>query len=113
MNEKRGHWYLLTGILLGVIVGLVIAQFITPPISGYISPSELSSQYRSEYRLMIARAYLANNDLVRTNARLDLLQEVDVIRILEEQAQRAASSPEGEGDAQSLAKLAADLRQDQ
>jgi len=113
MNEKRGHWYLLTGVLLGVVVGLVIAQFITPPASGDITPSELSSQYKSEYRLMVARAYLANNDLVRAKARLDLLQEGDMVRMLEEQAQRVVSSPEGESDAQSLAKLAADLRQGQ
>ena len=112
MNETRGHWYLLTGILLGVVVGLVIGRFVTSPTSGNTAPSGLSSQYRSEYRLMVARAYLVNNDLVRAKARLDLLVEGDVIQILEEQAQRVASSPEGESDAQSLAKLAADLRQD-
>jgi hypothetical protein len=113
MNKNRGHWYLLTGILIGVIFGIVILQIAEPPSSNQYSPGNLSDADKTEYMLMIARAYQVNEDLVRARARLDLLNEANPVQMLEQQAQRAMTSGGSENDAQALAELAADLREQQ
>ena len=30
MNENRGHWYLLTGIVLGLVMGLIYGWVVQP-----------------------------------------------------------------------------------
>ncbi len=113
MSEKRGHWYLFTGILIGVIVGLLFTRFVQPPPVENTSPANLQVDYKDDYRILIARAYLANSDLVRAKARLELLGDNDYHQVLEVQAQRILTGGGSEGDARALAKLAADLQNEQ
>lgn len=113
MNENRGSWYLLTGLIIGVILGLVYGWVFHPAASTDTEPASLRTEYKDAYRVMIAQAYQANNDLVRAKARLELLQDEDVYLLMEQQAQRLQAEGNLPGAARALAKLAADLRQEQ
>ncbi len=111
MNEKRGPWYLLTGLIIGVALGLVYAWIIQPVQYTNTPPSSLRADFKEQYRTMIALAYLANNDLVRARARLELLQDQDLYRILAEQAQRKLAEGKYPEEARALGLLAVALGQ--
>ena len=111
MNEKRGPWYLLTGLVMGVALGLAYAWIIQPVQYTNTPPSSLRADFKEQYRTMIALAYLANNDLVRARARLDLLQDQDLYRLLAEQAQRKLAQGSYPEEARALGLLAVALGQ--
>jgi hypothetical protein len=108
MREKRGRgpWYLITGFVLGALLGLAYA-WVADPIE-YIdtAPNSLRADFKDEYRALIAAAFVANGDLARAEARLDLLRDPDVARVLAEQAQRALAEGQSPLDAQALGILA-------
>jgi hypothetical protein len=110
MNENRGPWYLITGLVLGVLLGLGVAWLIRPPsnLIPKVKPAALQADYKDQYRLMIALAYQVDSDLVRAQARLDLLADPDVYKALAVQAQRAQAA--GSPDAQALGLLASAVR---
>lgn len=110
MNEGRGHWYLLTGIVIGAVLGLLYAWVVQPVRYTNTSPASLRSDYKDYYRLMIASAYMANGDLVRAKARLELLQDDDLYRSLAEQAQRTLAGGKNLEQARVLGLLAAALQ---
>ena len=105
MSEERGSWYLLTGLLLGIALGIVYAWVISPAEYVDTAPDSLQGGFKDRYRALIAAAYLANSDLVRASARLDLLGDEDVLRTLNEQAQRTLAENKPE-EARALAILA-------
>lgn len=106
---RRGQWHLLTGLILGLILGLVYAWVISPVQYINTDPSALRADFKDRYRLLIARAYNANNDLPRARARLALLKEPDSASLLAAQAQRILAESGSAEDARSLALLAAAL----
>ena len=112
MNENRGPWYLLTGLVLGLLLSVAIAWLFRPPefVDIKVAPSALRSDYKEQYRAMIARAYLADGDLVRAQARLELLGDEDIYRALAEHAQRAQAL--GLTEAHALSVLASALSPD-
>ena len=85
MNENRGPWYLLTGLVIGAVLGLLYAWVIRPVQYTNTAPSSLRAEDKDQYRAVIAAAYLANGDLLRARARLELLQDPDLYRVLAEQ----------------------------
>jgi len=109
--ERRGYWYLLTGLVIGLVAGLVYAWLINPVDYVNTIPSSLREDYRDQYRLMIALAYATNNDLVRASERLKLLKDDDPVRTLTEQAQRILAEDGSMEDARSLGALATALQQ--
>ncbi|MCC7130720.1 MAG: hypothetical protein B6D39_08855 [Anaerolineae bacterium UTCFX2] len=94
-EEKRGPWYLLTGLVIGVLLGVGYTRFFQPVEYVETSPASLRQDFKDQYRTMIAAAYLANGDLVRARARLELLQDADSVRALTEQAQRKLAEEGG------------------
>jgi len=112
MNENRGPWYLLTGLVLGLLLSVAIAWLFRPPefVDTKVAPSALRGDFKDQYRAMIALAYLADGDLVRAQARLDLLGDEDVYRVLAEQAQRAQAA--GQSEAHALGMLASAINPD-
>jgi hypothetical protein len=110
VNERRGPWYLITGLVLGVLLGLAIAWLVRPPDSliPRVKPDALQESYKDRYRAMIALAYQADGDLVRARARLELLKDTDVFRALAGQAQRAQAvgTDESRAEAEALGLLA-------
>lgn len=111
MREKRGHWYLLTGILLGFLAGLAIAWIILPVEYVDTSPASLKSDYKDYYRILIATSYAASGDLVRAKARLELLGDENPLQTLTEQAQRTLAQGNAPDEARALSLLAVALGQ--
>lgn len=111
MREERGPWYLLTGFLIGVVLGVVYAWVISPVQYVDTSPASLRAGFKDQYRALIAAAYLANGDLARAEARLNLLGDGDIARALTEQAQRTMAEGNDPLQAQALGLLAVRLGQ--
>ncbi|MFC2055451.1 hypothetical protein ACFLV7_14320 [Chloroflexota bacterium] len=113
MNEdERGNWYLLTGVVLGIILGILFAWVISPVEYVDTAPESLKDEFKDQYRVLIASAYVANGDLVRAKARLELLEEADTYLVVAEQAQQMLAEGGSVEEAQALGKLALALGQE-
>lgn len=107
--EKRGAWYLLTGVVLGLVLGLVYAWMLNPVVYRDTAPAGLAEPFKERYRSMIAQTYAATGDLARAARRLDLLEDTDPVYALGAQAQQALA--EGQpAEAHALALLASALQ---
>jgi len=116
MSDQRGPWYLLTGLVIGAVLGVLYAWGVQPVKYTNTTPASLRTDFKDQYRALIASAYMADGDLVRARARLDLLKDADVYQVLAEQAQRtlANASQTGGGamqEARALGVLAVALGQ--
>lgn len=109
LDEKRGSWYLLTGLILGLIIGLAYTWWISPVEYHETAPSTLKDSYKDHYRSIIAQVYAATGNLTRAQSRLDLLQNQNPIAALGAQAQQVLASGGSENEARALALLAAAL----
>ncbi len=109
--SRRGNWYLLTGILIGLGLGLVYAWVLAPAKPANPTPASLRSDFKDQYRRMIASAYQSTGDLVRARSRLALLDDPDPVRALSEQAQRMLQSGNTDSSALALAELAQEIQQ--
>jgi hypothetical protein len=88
MDQNRGNWYLLTGLILGLVIGLVYSWVISPVTQVDTHPNLLRDDYKDIYRSLISRAYRANNNLPRAEARLELIGDKEPALALAAQAQR-------------------------
>jgi hypothetical protein len=111
LRDDRGPWYLLTGFVLGAVLGLAYAWVWSPVEYVDTSPASLRADFKDQYRALIAAAYVANHDLARAQARLNLLDDPQIPRTLAEQAQRTLAEEGSPEVAQALALLALDLGQ--
>ncbi len=107
MNEKRGSWYLLTGVVLGLIIGLILSVTVIPVKYINTDPSTLSAAGKDAYRIMVAQAYLAEGDGGRARARLALLKEANSSEAVIAQAQGMLAESGSDAQARALALLAA------
>jgi hypothetical protein len=111
-DEERGPWYLLTGLIIGAVLGLLYAWVVQPVQYVDTSPASLRQDFKDQYRALIAAAYVANGDLVRAQARLELLGDKDMYRAISEQAQRTLAEDGATNQARALGVLAIALGQD-
>ncbi|HEY5668558.1 MAG TPA: hypothetical protein VIS10_01095 [Anaerolineales bacterium] len=111
MSDERGPWYLITGLVLGAVMGVLYAWVLQPVQYTDTTPASLRADFKDQYRAMIALAYMANGDLVRAGARLDLLEDEDVYKTLAEQAQRTLAGGSASQEARALGMLAVALGQ--
>ncbi len=111
MNEKRGPFYLFTGLLIGAVIGILISRLVLPVRYTDTDPSTLRPDQREIYRSLVARAYLAEADVNRAKSRLNLLEDSAVIEELIAQAQTALASSDQQSSARAMALLAAALSQ--
>lgn len=102
--------HIIFALLIGLGVGLAYSWFISPVTYTDASPSILSSDFKDQYRIVIAAAYQSNQDLARAKARLNLLGDANPIAELSAQAQRMLASGEAFDTVQPLAQLATDLQ---
>ena len=105
MDQNRGNWYLLTGLVLGLVMGLVYTWVISPVKEVDSHPHLLREDYQDIYRTLIARAYEANTNLPRAKARLALIGDDEPALALAAQAQRYLA----EGGELDTAKVLANL----
>lgn len=110
-REERGPWYLITGLLLGLVIGVAYAWLVQPVEYINTSPASLRQDFKDRYRALIAAAYMANSDLVRARARLELLQEADLYQALAGQAQRTLAEGRSPDEARALGMLAVAIGQ--
>lgn len=101
-ERRQPPYYLLTGLLLGLALGFVLTMVILPVQYSNVPPETLNSTDKDRYRLMIAMAFHANQDLGRASARLGLLRDDDIAGQLIQQSRRS----ETKSDAQVLLNLA-------
>jgi hypothetical protein len=111
MNENRGSWYLLTGLVIGAALGLFYAWGVQPAEYINTRPASLRADFKDQYRLLIAAAFQANPDPARARARLELLGDADIYAALAQQAQRALAEGRPAGEARTLGELAVALGQ--
>ena len=109
-GENRGPWYLLTGLVLGILAGLLYAWLISPVQYTNTAPASLRGDFKDQYRTLIAVAYLSNTDFARAKARLDLLEDPDVVSALSLQAQLARQQGRPESEISALTALALALQ---
>jgi hypothetical protein len=108
-HDERGHWYLLTGVMIGIFLGLLYTWLVQPVEYIDTSPASLHIAFKDSYRAMIALAYVGNPDLVRAKARLALLEDADIYRVLSEQAQKTLAENGSPNEARALGLLAVAL----
>jgi len=110
-KPRRGSWYLLTGLLIGLALGLLVAWVLAPVEYVDTAPGSLRTDFKDQYRSMIASAYLVTGDLGRAQSRLALLGDADPLQALTLQAQNALSAGDPENAAYALTRLADALEQ--
>jgi len=106
MRDERGPWYLITGLVLGIALGLFYSWVVSPVEYVDTSPASLRTDFKDQYRALIAAAFVADGNLARAQARLNLLADVDEARTLAEQAQRSLAEGGSPQEAQDLGILA-------
>ncbi len=102
---------IILALLVGLGLGLAYAWFIFPVKSVDASPSILRTDFKNQYRAVIAAAYLSSHDLDRARARLALLGDSDSVQALSAQAQQMLAAGESFDNIRSVAQLASDLQQ--
>ena len=110
-EERRGSWYLLTGIILGVALGLVYSWMIAPVEYVDAPPSALRQDFQDQYRALVAAAFMYSGDLARAQSRLEQLEDPDIARTLAMQAQRALAEGHPDAEIRALGVLAMALGQ--
>lgn len=111
MESDRGHWYIITALVLGVGLGILISWVLYPNNLEETHPRDLRSDYKDVYRSLIARAYQVNQNLPRAEARLALLGDENPPQALAAQAQRSLAEEGNHELAKILANLSAALQQ--
>jgi hypothetical protein len=111
MKEQRPQSFLfiVTGVFLGLILGVMSAWFLFPVDQSNNHPQSLRADYKLRYRVLTAIAYVANGDLGRAEARLNLLGEQITFHSLAAEAQIFLGEGEDENTARAMALLAAGL----
>jgi hypothetical protein len=110
-QERRGSWYLLTGAVLGIAIGLFFSWVISPVKYVDAPPYALRADFKEEYRVLVAAAYLYSDDLVRAQDRLAQLKDDETAQSIAMQAQRALAEGRPEEEVKALGILAMALGQ--
>ncbi len=100
----------LLALLIGLAGGLAYAWVLAPLRSVDTSPSTLRSDFKDQFRMLIAASYSATHNLDRARARLALLGDADPVDALTGQAQRMLASGDTFQVVQQVAGLASDLQ---
>ena len=70
--------FFLIAILAGILIGIILGWGVISPKSAAAKPKSLRIDYQTDYVLMVAELYDAENDLSLAEVRLDYLDDQDV-----------------------------------
>lgn len=105
MRVSRFFWFLLS-LLLGTAAGLGAGWYLRPAPLGEAALTELRSDYRSDYVLMVAQAFDVDKDVRLAAARLQVLGEDPPARLVQVAVVQAGELGYDRRDLELLAKLA-------
>ena len=107
---KRDWWMWLIALLAGFGFGLLYAWIIAPVRYINTIPNTLRTDFKDQFRVVVAASYSATHNLDRAKARLALLGDADPVQALTAQAQRMLASGASFDSVQEVAALASDLK---
>ncbi|MGA7194735.1 MAG: hypothetical protein WBW94_13995 [Anaerolineales bacterium] len=107
---KRFPWEVIPVLAIGIILGLLYAWMVAPVRYINTSPNTLRTDFKDQYRMLIAASYASTHDLARAKSRLELLGDSDPIQALTAQAQHMLASGQPFDVVQQVAMLADDLQ---
>jgi hypothetical protein len=111
LNLRNTTLHRILALLIGLGLGLVYSWFLSPVTYVDANPAILRSDFKDQYRIVIAASYASTHDLPRASARLELLGDSDPNGALSAQAQRMLAAGEPFEKVRPLAQLATDLKQ--
>ena len=107
---KRFPWEVIPALAVGIALGILYAWIIAPVRYVNTAPNTLRSDFKDQYRLLIAVSYASTHDLARAKSRMDLLGDSDPVQVLSAQAQRLLAAGQPFNVVQQVAMLADDLQ---
>jgi hypothetical protein len=107
---KHFPWEAIPVLVVGIGLGLLYAWMIAPVRYINTVPNTLRTDFKDQYRILIAASYSATHDLARAKSRLELLGDASPIQALTAQAQRMLASGQQFDVVQQVALLADDLQ---
>lgn len=97
---------LLTGLIIGVVGGLGYAWFLNPVQLVNVAPSQLPTEDRQAYILLISQAYMQDRRLDKAQARLQALGIREMGQVVAQQADDALSRAADQREIAALTALA-------
>ncbi len=107
---KRFPWEVIPVLAIGFGLGLLYAWMVAPVRYINTEPNTLRSDFKDQYRILIAASYASTHDLARAKSRLALLGDNNPVQALSAEAQRMVSEHQPSNAIQQVAMLAADLQ---
>lgn len=108
-KEKRGPFYLLTGLVIGILFGLFYGWVISPIHYFDITPVSLHEDFKKDYFLLVGQAYKADNDIGRAYARIrEMMNPVDIDK-LRGMTEEIETNPETTGNYEDMRRFVNDL----
>ena len=73
--------YIVLALLTGLGLGLAYSWLLSPVTYVDANPAMLRTDFKDQYRIVVAASYASSHDLARARARLQLLGDVDPVGI--------------------------------
>jgi hypothetical protein len=106
-NPPRFPWIaLLVGLLIGIAGGLYYGWYLNPVDWVNIGPDKLNAEDQQEYILLVAEAYLQDQEIARASARLAALDTRDIAELVGIQADEALLRGDDPNEIRALTTLA-------
>ena len=103
--------YIVLALLTGLGLGLAYSWLISPVTYVDANPAMLRTDFKDQYRIVIAASYASSHDLARARSRLQLLGDTDPVGQLSALAQNMVAGNASLEQVQPIAQLATDLQQ--
>jgi hypothetical protein len=107
---KRFPWEIIPVLAIGIGLGLFFAWMVAPVRYINTVPNTLRTDFKDQYRILIAASYASTHDLTRAKSRLELLGDSNPVQALSAQAQRMLAAGQPLDMIQQVARLASDLQ---
>lgn len=96
----------ILGFLAGVGLGLVLGWVVWPVNYYDTALSDLQSDYKEQYIVLVGSAYMLDHDLEKAQARLDPLEAPNIRQWVAQLADRYIAEGRNEGDIRAVVELA-------